>query len=308
MDMAQLYSFQKVAEKEHLTKAAEELSISQPALSASLSRLEHELGVALFDRVGRRLSLNECGRIFQRYADRILQEVADAQAELSAYIAAENDELTICQAVKAEADYFLAFFKQTHPQVFLKKIEIGYEDVPRALASKDCHFVASACLAPEELDCGYVITGVEHMVVALSSEHPLAKRPFLRLDDIKQERFLSLPATSAYQAIINQLCADNGFSPHYICECYRCQLVSYLTQQMGIAITTSSTKNRVCGDLVAQMPITYVPIKEDFPPIYNVLLWNKTRKQNKAAQDFLAFVKKQDDLCVSCPSDSMDCR
>ena len=83
MDINQLQSFQTIIEMKNLTKAADKLHISQPALSASLSRLEHELGYVLFDRVSRRLQLNDYGQIFAKYAANILQNVQEASAELA---------------------------------------------------------------------------------------------------------------------------------------------------------------------------------------------------------------------------------
>ena len=61
MNLSQLYCFKILARSEHLTKAAEELNYSVPALSAIISRLENEVGVTLFDRVGRNIRLNEYG-------------------------------------------------------------------------------------------------------------------------------------------------------------------------------------------------------------------------------------------------------
>ena len=62
MDLLQLKYFCAIVEEGHMTRAAARLSIAQPALSASLGRLEKELGVSLFDRVGRNICLNECGQ------------------------------------------------------------------------------------------------------------------------------------------------------------------------------------------------------------------------------------------------------
>lgn len=67
MDLLQLKYFCAIVEEGHMTRAAARLSIAQPALSASLGRLEKELGVSLFDRVGRNIYLNECGQSFYAF-------------------------------------------------------------------------------------------------------------------------------------------------------------------------------------------------------------------------------------------------
>ena len=73
MNLTNLSYFLKVAEKEHITQAAEELHITQPALSRAISNLEQELGVKLFEREGKNISLNENGIILQSAAKRIFQ-------------------------------------------------------------------------------------------------------------------------------------------------------------------------------------------------------------------------------------------
>src|SRR5205823_197807 len=82
MDLLQLRYFQAVARHEHVSRAAEELRIAQPALSRSIARLEAELGVPLFDRRGRRVRLNRFGAMFLARAGRALDELDPGQLEL----------------------------------------------------------------------------------------------------------------------------------------------------------------------------------------------------------------------------------
>ena len=68
MNLSQLYYFRKLAEVKHYTHAAEELFISQPTLSNSISQLERELGIPLFEREGRKIKLTKYGEEFYQYA------------------------------------------------------------------------------------------------------------------------------------------------------------------------------------------------------------------------------------------------
>ena len=67
MNLSQLYYFRKLAELQHYTKAAQELYITQPALSNSISHLEQELGIPLFERDGRTVKLTRYGKEFYGY-------------------------------------------------------------------------------------------------------------------------------------------------------------------------------------------------------------------------------------------------
>ena len=84
MEIFQLIQFQAVAELEHMTQAAQRLNLAQPALSRTIQNLENELGASLFDRSGRRMHLNENGRILLRYSRQILSSIQDAKNEIAA--------------------------------------------------------------------------------------------------------------------------------------------------------------------------------------------------------------------------------
>ena len=74
MEIQQLQYFKTLAKMEHMTRAAETLMISQPALSKSISNIEKELGVPLFNREGRSISLNRFGEHFLKSVNVILSE------------------------------------------------------------------------------------------------------------------------------------------------------------------------------------------------------------------------------------------
>ena len=96
MDLTQLRYFKKLATLEHLTRAAEELYISQSTLSMSISRLESELEVSLFDRIGRGIRLNAFGKAF-------LEEAVEALVHIDRGSSDANNE-----AARAESssDYY----------------------------------------------------------------------------------------------------------------------------------------------------------------------------------------------------------
>src|SRR5579884_4252519 len=83
MDLLQLRYFQTVARLEHMTQAAQELYISQSSLSKTIIHLEHELGVSLFDRQGRKIQLNQYGKAFLRRVEQVFAALDDGQRELA---------------------------------------------------------------------------------------------------------------------------------------------------------------------------------------------------------------------------------
>ena len=95
MELLQLYYFRELAMQEHLTNTANKLLISPPSLSAAISRLEQELGVSLFDRVGRRIQLNECGKAYLKYVNIALNAIEDAPKELADISSANSMSLSV---------------------------------------------------------------------------------------------------------------------------------------------------------------------------------------------------------------------
>ena len=85
MELRQIRYFAAVARRRHFTAAAEAIGVAQPALSQQIRLLERELGVALFDRSGRRVRLTAAGEAFLIRAERIEAEVASAKEELTAF-------------------------------------------------------------------------------------------------------------------------------------------------------------------------------------------------------------------------------
>ena len=82
MELTQLKYFQAMAKCHHFTQAAEEMAVSQSALSRSIQKLEQELGITLFERHGRTSELTEAGQKFLFHVDRVIRELALAEQEI----------------------------------------------------------------------------------------------------------------------------------------------------------------------------------------------------------------------------------
>lgn len=116
--------FQKIAQTQHLTRAAEQLHVSQPALSKTLSSLEEILQTPLFDRTGRGITLNRNGEIFLQYTNRILAELADAKRALDAAGQEKRRRVTLALRVASSVvPDMLTEFKLLHPQIMLQILQ-----------------------------------------------------------------------------------------------------------------------------------------------------------------------------------------
>ena len=124
MELLQLYYFQVTARCEHMSLAARKLHIAQPALSQTIHRLEKELGAPLFDRIGKHIRLNDCGRIFLKYTDIALGALEDARSEIKETLAISDQSVTLCVlAASSLMSGFLGEFTQMYPQVHFQIIQ-----------------------------------------------------------------------------------------------------------------------------------------------------------------------------------------
>jgi DNA-binding transcriptional LysR family regulator len=137
MTLEQLRIFVFVAERLHMTRAAEALGLTQSAVSAAVAALEARYGVKLFDRVGRGLALTEAGRVFLPEATAVLLRARAAEQALIDLTGLRRGSLTV-GASQTIASYWLPVclsrFAEAHPGVSLKLVAGNTAEVARAVA------------------------------------------------------------------------------------------------------------------------------------------------------------------------------
>lgn len=215
MELLQLIYFSKVAELEHMTNAAKELHLAQPALSKAVKSLEKELNVALFDRIGKRIYLNNNGKIVQKYAQNIFSNVKDMKAE----IADTNQQLkkSLIIAMKSAAAYknlpdLIFKFEKQYPDI---KIIIQQSYNPANFNQADIIMHAT-----KEKPCNpnSVILLKEEILLALSYNHPLATKESISLNEVRDETFISMQKNTSLRKMTDEYCNLAGFEPRVILE------------------------------------------------------------------------------------------
>ena len=112
MTLNQMTYFKTLAETGHMGQAAEKLFLSQPSLSASMARLEKELGVRLFDRRGRRMALTEEGEAYLRHVERVLREVHESVVHMGRLATSQETRIRLGCITSLLADYFPARMRE----------------------------------------------------------------------------------------------------------------------------------------------------------------------------------------------------
>ena len=288
MDLRQLHYFVVVAEELNITRAAERLNMSQPPLSSQLKSLEDELGVQLFIRGKRRLTITDAGTHLFYRARQILELSDQTQLELQSMEAGLSGELNI-SLVEGRAPFFLARwmagFQGEFPRVTVRlwngSGDEAMERLHRGLA--DLALVATP-FNPERLDG--IIVGREPWTAIMSRNHPLAREEgdFLPLRKLVGQP-LFIPSRRSRAEGIRAWFQELDAQPMVVGDLSSyIDAVALAEQNAGICIYPMTTYNE--SDLVVKKVIT-----ESSRQIEYALLWRRNERRSELQQEFINFVR-----------------
>ncbi len=218
MELHHLRYFEAVARHGHVTQAARELHIAQPSLSKQIQVLEAELGVALFNRVGRRIELTDAGELLLPYARRILRAVADAREALHERANLEHGRVSIGAPPTVGTHLLpqaLADFNQRYRNIELELHEAGGSSLVQLLAEGAVD-LAVVPLPVAGVEVAELFT--EELVVAVRPEHPLASQMPVVARDLEAEGFVLFPVGYELRDRTLQLCRNAGFEPRIVLD------------------------------------------------------------------------------------------
>lgn len=217
MELLQLKYFQIVAKYEHITKAAEELHISQPSLSKVISRLEEELGVPLFDRMGRNIKLNSFGNVFLKRADRVFLELENGKRELSDMFGLEEGRISVALTSLSLFPRVLEEFLSKYPHVRFRQIIASTAEIKRSLKEG----VIDICVTSPPIEgpgivCTPLVT--EEILLAVPKGHKFSGRESINLSEAANESFIGLKQGYGFRDITDEFCHKAGFEPNIVFE------------------------------------------------------------------------------------------
>ncbi len=307
MDVMHLRYFQAIAQQKNLTRAAELLHISQPALSASLSKLEKELGVQLFDRVGRHIQLNQYGKIYISYVDQALTCLDNAAREIENCAQQSKQKLTISTVSMQFIQDILSDYMISHPEITVRAYEVMLKDIESELNNSDCDFVIVASDGSDDFAGNYQIIKREKLYLAVNRRHRLANRGEVALSELKDEAFVSLPKGYSFREITDKLCEKAGFQCEVLHECFHCQLLDYISDGIGVAFVTEPVleKERQRQNSVSEVVFLGITDKDACRSI--ALQWNSEKVMSLAARGLLEFAGMHKKTKIHPPRLQADC-
>lgn len=283
MDLLQLRYFRMVAQTQHMTRAAQALYISQSSLSKTISQLERELGVALFDRQGRQIRLNPSGKAFLRHVEQMFAALDDGQRELADLAEGKG------QVVLASLNiYLLPDLLQTllasHPGINLRLVNAPRQEILDQLDRGQIDLALSSPV--ERAGIAQASLMREEILLAVPPEHRLAKREAIRLSEVAREPFLALKPGYHLRHLTDAFCLQAGITPTIVFEGDSTVALMLLVKAgLGIACLPA-----LLWQSLPEIAVARVPIEEPQCERETVLLWSKARYLSTAVRNCRDFI------------------
>ncbi|AWP83731.1 LysR family transcriptional regulator [Bordetella bronchiseptica] len=246
MDLRQLQQFVVLSETLNFHRAAERLHMAQPPLSTAIRKLEDELGIVLFDRKPRSLSLTVAGAAMLKHARRTLSNVDELQRCAREYVSGDQGRIVVGfsnTASNAVLPRILHSFQARYPRVELVLHESTTHELVSELAA---HTVDVALLRTPLFDaCDAELIDLEqdHFILAVPADHPLAQQSCARLADLDGQRFIafSREKVPAMHAIISLAFGEAGVTPKVVQQIVQVPTAIALAESgIGMALVPSA--------------------------------------------------------------------
>ena len=286
MELRQLEYFQMASRLRNITRAAERLRVSQPNITVAIKKLEAELGIQLFDRSQKQLSLTPEGAVFLNRVELALRNIQDAVLEVNDYKQLQKGTIKIGIPPMMGAYLFPKIFssfqrRYSHLEIFM------HEEGSMSIREQ---------LERDELDFGIIIISgasnhlqllpmtKDQIVCCVPEDSPLAAKKSISLHDIAEENIIMLKEGSFLRQAILSRMKDENITPNIVLESNQVvTLKGLVASGVGIAFLLNMVVEDTPG-------VKAIPLVD--PLIVDVgLAWKKDRYISKAAQSFIDFCK-----------------
>ncbi len=260
MELFQIRSFLKAAEEGSITRAAESLFITQPAVTGHIQALEKELGAPLFDRTGRGVQLTEAGLALLDHAKRSLAILDECKQVISDLGSGKGGKLIIGAGVTTsifQLPKWLAKFRERKPEV---------EMIVRTGRSSE---VVSMTLA-REIDLGFVTSPVDNSdlrITGLFDEqirlvaHPNWQHDGKSITELSQAPLILFGKNSGFRDYLDRTFADAGITPNIRMESDSLEAIkSFVASGLGLSfLPMSAVEKEIAEGTLAVIETNFLP-------------------------------------------------
>ncbi|MFD0897401.1 LysR family transcriptional regulator [Loigolactobacillus binensis] len=281
MDVNKLNTFLDLTETLNYTETAARLFLSQATVSKQIIALEKEIGLQLFKRDHRQVTITAAGLKILPLVRELVANNAALMAELNVLKSQQSNTLTI-RAIPSISQYrafnILAAFTKAHPEIKLNFAEAESETLANSIAQRRTDIVFMRIFDVAKCPYDRLLGETDHFVALLPQQHRLATKKALTIADLREESFLQLDeATNLLDPVIKMM-QTAGYQPNVTYKGKRVELIlEMISRGMGVSILMSHS-----ADLTDFPNIVAVPIA---PAVNSVVAFVRPQQQNTPASD-----------------------
>jgi len=287
MDLRELRVFVEVVKQGGFSAATRVLFSTQSTVSKAIKQLEDEVGVQLFDRVGRKVKLTVAGDLVYRHAIALLSERENLQNDLADLNGLRRGRIRLGLSRLGSANLFTSLvvqFRKRYPGVEIELVERGVLHLQEALREGDLDLAICRLPVPDDLD--WILVHDEPLMVLLSHEHPMATASAIELRQLADTPFILFEQGFALNSQIISACQVDGFTPRVAAYSGQSEFIQALVAaNVGIAFLPRiiCPKNHPL--------LNCLPIKETEFRWRRTLAWKRECPLPPAARTFLDLVR-----------------
>ncbi|MDQ0228650.1 LysR family transcriptional regulator [Metabacillus niabensis] len=290
MELRQLYYFMEVAEREHVSEAAQYLHVAQSAISRQIANLEAELGVTLFEREGRNVRLTPIGKVFLTHTKTAIKAIDYAKKQIDEYLDPERGSIKIGFPTSLASHLLptiISAFKEKYPNVSFHLRQGSYSFLIDAVINReiDLAFLGPVPLNVPEIE-GTILFS-ENISALVPISHPLATKKSVLLNELRSDEFVLFPRGYILHEIAVDACKQAGFIPTISTEGEDLDAIKGLVSAgIGVTLLPDSTFQEAIPRFTVKLPIELPIVRRTVG-----IIVSKKRELAPSEKVFYQFVK-----------------
>ncbi len=291
MNLNQLYYFSKLAKVEHYTKAAEELSITQPSLSHAIGCLEKELGTKLFAKQGRNVILTKYGRFFLEYVEESLK-VLDTGIKKTKAMTGQTEGVVELAYIYTLGSKFVpqlvGDFIRANEELKVKfHFTVGNTSELIQGLKEERYDIAFCSMAEKEPGIQFTEVGMENLVVVVPKGHPLSDEKIVDLERAAAYPQIFYTKNSGLRPVVDKMFEQAKLHPRAAYEIEEDgSMAGLVAQNFGIAIMPEIP-------ILNQMDVEILQLRKQHQKRYIYMAQGKDKYQTPMVKKFSDYVKRR---------------
>lgn len=289
--LQQLRLFEAVARHQSFTRAAEESNLSQPAVSIQVKRLEENVGLPIFEQVGKRITLTEAGKELYSASKDVLGRLAELDVAIDSLSGEVGGALRVTAVTSAKyfLPHLLGAFLRRYPAVEPKLMVANRSSLLERIGDNEDDLYVMGHV-PEDLDVAEYPFLENIISVVASPNHPLANKRKISLKQLTEERFLVRESGSGNRKVVEELFEKEGLSINPYMELGSAEAIKQgVMAGLGIsALSLHNLRLEIAAGQVVVLKVEGFPLRRRWNVVHR-----KDKNLSPAAISFVEFLQAE---------------